>query len=61
LRLWRWCEDLQAGRTEREIGAALGLTWRTTHQYAAAIFKKFGVRGRLGLMAYWLRHRADAP
>lgn len=45
--------------SEREIGDALGLTWRTTHQYAGAIYGKFGVRGRLGLMALWLRHGAD--
>jgi DNA-binding CsgD family transcriptional regulator len=41
---------------EREIGEALGLTWRTTHQYVVSILKKFGVKGRVGLMAYWLRH-----
>jgi DNA-binding CsgD family transcriptional regulator len=45
--------------SEREIGEALGLTWRTTHQYAGAIFKKFAVKGRIGLMAYWLRHKAN--
>jgi DNA-binding CsgD family transcriptional regulator len=43
--------------SEREIGEALGLTWRTTHQYVGTILKKFGVKGRVGLMAYWLRHR----
>jgi DNA-binding CsgD family transcriptional regulator len=48
--------------SEREIGAALGLTPRTTHQYVVAILKKFGVKGRVGLMAHWLRHyRDDAP
>lgn len=48
--------------TEREIGEALGLTWRTTHQYAASIFRKFGVRGRLGLTALWLsRWRGPPP
>jgi len=47
---------------EREIGAALGLTPRTTHQYVVSILKKFGVKGRVGLMAHWLRHyRDDAP
>jgi DNA-binding CsgD family transcriptional regulator len=46
---------------EREIGRALGLTWRTTHQYAASIFRKFGVRGRIGLMAHWLRSGVTAP
>jgi DNA-binding CsgD family transcriptional regulator len=45
--------------TEREIGAALGLTPRTTHQYVVAILKKFDVKGRVGLMAHWLRHYRD--
>jgi DNA-binding CsgD family transcriptional regulator len=47
---------LLTDRSERQIAEALGLTWRTTHQYAVSVFKKFGVRGRFGLMAYWLRH-----
>ena len=48
--------------SEREIGAALGLTPRTTHQYVVAILRKFGVKGRVGLMAHWLGHyRDDAP
>ncbi len=46
--------------TERDIGVALGLTWRSTHQYAVSIFKKFRVKGRVGLMAYWLRHGAGS-
>jgi DNA-binding CsgD family transcriptional regulator len=41
---------------ERDIGEALGLSWRTTHQYAVSILRKFGVKGRIGLMAHWLRH-----
>jgi DNA-binding CsgD family transcriptional regulator len=48
--------------SEREIGAALGLTPRTTHQYVVAVLKKFAVKGRVGLMAHWLRYyRDDAP
>jgi DNA-binding CsgD family transcriptional regulator len=42
--------------SEREIGESLGLTWRTTHQYVVSILRKFGVKGRIGLMALWLRH-----
>lgn len=41
---------------ERQIGAELGLTWRSTHQYAVSICRKLGVRGRFGLMALWLRN-----
>jgi len=44
--------------TEKEIAAELGLTWRTTHQYVVAIQRKFGVRGRVGLMARWLQNLA---
>ncbi|MBO9547003.1 helix-turn-helix transcriptional regulator [Caulobacter sp.] len=47
--------------TEREIGEALGLTWRSTHQYCVSIFRKCGVRGRLGLMALWLRNPGARP
>jgi hypothetical protein len=43
----------------REQLLALGLTWRTTHQYVVSVLKKFGVKGRLGLMVYWLRHRSN--
>lgn len=41
---------------ERQIGAELGLTWRSTHQYAVSICRKLRVRGRFGLMALWLRN-----
>lgn len=41
--------------TEEEIGLALGLTPRTTHQYVVAILRKWKVKGRVGLMAFWLR------
>lgn len=44
---------------EREIGEALGLTWRTTHQYVVSILRKYGVKGRVGLMALWLRHPSE--
>jgi DNA-binding CsgD family transcriptional regulator len=41
--------------TEEEIGVALGLTPRTTHQYVVAVLRKWKVSGRVGLMAMWLR------
>ena len=42
--------------TEEQIGLALGLTPRTTHQYVVSILRKWKVSGRVGLMARWL-HR----
>lgn len=48
---------------EKEIAAKLGLAESTIHSYVAAIFRKFGVRGRKGLMSLWLQHRPgqDTP
>jgi len=42
---------------EKEIARRLGIGHRTAHQHAEAIYAKLGVRGRVGLMALWLRHR----
>lgn len=42
---------------EKEIAAMLGLGARTTHQHVVAILRKFGVHGRVGLMAQWLGRR----
>ncbi|HET7559035.1 MAG TPA: helix-turn-helix transcriptional regulator [Limnochordia bacterium] len=42
--------------SEPEIGEALGLAVGTTHQYVVSILRKFGVSGRPGIMAHWLRH-----
>ncbi len=41
--------------TEEQVGLALGLTPRTTHQHVVAILRKWKVSGRVGLMARWLR------
>lgn len=41
-------------RTEKEIAAVLGQSPKTTHKYITDILRKFGVRGRTGLMALWL-------
>ncbi len=41
---------------EKEIARRLGIGYRTVHQHAASLYAKFGVRGRVGLMALWLRH-----
>lgn len=41
-------------RSEKEIAAELGQAPKTTHKYITEIFRKFGVSGRIGLMALWL-------
>jgi DNA-binding CsgD family transcriptional regulator len=51
---------LLTDQTEREIAHALGLTWRSTHQYVVSIARKLGVKGRVGVMSWWLRHRGPA-
>ena len=45
---------LLSDRTEKAIASSLGLSARTTHHHVTAIFRKFGVRGRPGLLALWL-------
>lgn len=45
--------------SEPEIADHLGLTANTVHQYIVTILRKFGVRGRAGLMAKWLRYAPD--
>ncbi|HTU70889.1 MAG TPA: helix-turn-helix transcriptional regulator [Candidatus Baltobacteraceae bacterium] len=46
---------LLTGMAEREIAWQLSLTPRTTHQYVVAILRKFGLHGRVELMAHFLR------
>jgi DNA-binding CsgD family transcriptional regulator len=52
---------LLTDRSEKEIAAECGLTPATVHQYAVGLYRKFGVRGRVGLMAYWLRFPERPP
>ncbi|MEM5430222.1 PAS domain S-box protein [Cupriavidus oxalaticus] len=40
--------------SEKQIAQRLGLAVSTTHSYVTTIFRKFGVRGRAGLMSLWL-------
>lgn len=48
---------LLTARTEKEIAAELKQSPSTTHKYITGILRKFGVRGRTGLLALWLgRH-----
>ncbi|MFX1767850.1 PAS domain S-box protein [Paraburkholderia sp. A1RI-2L] len=44
--------------TEKQIAERLGLAVSTTHSYITGIYRKFGVRGRAGLMSRWLCCRA---
>lgn len=48
---------LLTDRTEKEIAAQLGQAPATTHKYITGILRKYGVRGRQGLMALWLGRR----
>lgn len=49
---------LLTDRTEKEVAAELGQKPATTHKYITGILRKFGVRGRTGLMALWLGRRS---
>lgn len=40
---------------EKQIADQLGLAASTTHQHVVALFRKFGVRSRAGLMSLWLK------
>jgi len=44
--------------TEKRIAHQLGLAESTTHQHVVAIFRKFGVRSRAGLMSLWFNRPA---
>jgi DNA-binding CsgD family transcriptional regulator len=44
--------------SERRIAHQLGLADSTTHQHVVAIYRKFGVRSRAGLMSLWLNRSA---
>jgi len=49
---------LLTDKTEKQIADHLKLTQGSVHQYAVSIYRKFGVRGRAGLMAMWLSRGA---
>lgn len=48
------CSRLLGSQTEKEIADSLGLALSTTRSYIQALYRKFGVQGRAGLMALWL-------
>lgn len=43
--------------SEKQIAHQLKLAESTVHQYVVAIYRKFGVRSRVGLMSLWLNRR----
>ncbi|WP_310629938.1 PAS domain S-box protein [Paraburkholderia sp.] len=56
----RVVELLLTEATEKQIAERLGLAVSTTHSYITGIFRKYGVRGRAGLMSLWLKHLSGA-
>ncbi|MFH1556667.1 MAG: helix-turn-helix transcriptional regulator [Pseudomonadota bacterium] len=46
---------------EKQIAHQLGLAESTTHQHVVAIYRKFGVRSRVGLMSLWLNRSPQVP
>jgi DNA-binding CsgD family transcriptional regulator len=46
--------QLLTGDSEKEIARKFGITPGSAHQYCVSIYQKYGVRGRLELMALWL-------
>ncbi len=50
----RVLNGLLTNRSEQQIADDLKLSQNTVHTYCKRICRKFGVRGRTGLMALWL-------
>lgn len=46
--------------SQKQVAHRLGLAESTTHQHVVAIFRKFGVRSRVGLMSLWLNRPDEA-
>lgn len=47
-------QGLLTDQSEKQIAAALGKSYHTTHEHVTAIFRKFDVKNRAALMALWL-------
>jgi DNA-binding NarL/FixJ family response regulator len=45
------------GASEKEIAHSLEISRATAHEYVTALYRRFGVRSRAGIMAYFLRRR----
>jgi DNA-binding CsgD family transcriptional regulator len=48
------------GQSEKEIAQQCGLAKSTVHEYATALYRRYGVRGRVELMALFLRWRSHS-
>lgn len=47
-------QALLTGQSEKQIAAALGKSYHTTHEHVSGIFRKFNVNNRAALMALWI-------
>lgn len=47
-------KELLGDATEKEIAQRLDLAASTVHQYVTSVYRKYGVKGRAGLMSLWL-------
>lgn len=52
-------ERLVAGDTNREIAARLGISTKTAMHHTSNIYRKLGVRGRVGAVAWTLSRQAE--
>ena len=52
---------IAAGRTNREIAAALVVSPATVVHHSISIYRKIGARGRTDATAYAVRHGLTAP
>jgi DNA-binding CsgD family transcriptional regulator len=52
---------LTEGRPDREIAAALGLSYRTVTSYVTSLLNKLGLDSRAAAAAYAVRHGLDQP
>jgi DNA-binding CsgD family transcriptional regulator len=50
----RVLQGLLAGLSEKQIAAAQGHSYHTTHEYVSNLYRKFGVKNRAALTALWL-------
>ena len=49
-----------AGKKNKEIAASLAISERTVRTNLTSVFQKLGVRDRIGLVMYALRHSLTA-
>ena len=57
-RLGTTLQGLLAGQTERQIGTAMGISRHTVHVHVKALYRRFGVSSRAGLLSLFI---ADGP